>query len=68
VAKTLIDIDETLLDEVRRLANVRTKRDAVHVALREFIRRRRIERLVAAAGKSSMRWTPSDVRRMREER
>jgi Arc/MetJ family transcription regulator len=68
MAKTLINIDEGLLDEARRLAKVRTKRDAVHVALREFVRRRRIERLVAAAGKSSMRWTPADIRRMREER
>ncbi len=66
--KTLINIDEGLLDEARRLANVRTKRDAVHTALREFVRRRRIERLVAAAGKSSIRWTPADVRRMREWR
>jgi len=68
MAKTLINIDEGLLDEARRLANVRTKRDAVHAALREFVRRRRIERLVAAAGKGSMRWTPADARRMREAR
>jgi len=68
MAKTLIDIDDGLLDEARRLANVRTKRDAVHAALLEFVRRRRVERLVAAAGKSSMRWTPADVRRMREGR
>jgi Arc/MetJ family transcription regulator len=68
VAKTLIDIDPALLDEARRLANVRTKRDAVHFALREFITRHRIERLIGAAGKSSMRWTPADVRRMREGR
>jgi len=68
MAKTLIDIDDGLLDEARRLANVRTKRDAVHAALLEFVRRRRVGRLVAAAGKSSMRWTPADVRRMREGR
>lgn len=68
MAKTLINIDEGLLDEARRLANVRTKRDAVHAALREFVRRRRIERLVAAAGKSSMRWTPVAVRCMRDGR
>jgi Arc/MetJ family transcription regulator len=68
MAKTLIDIDDELLDEARRLANVRTKREAVQVALREFVRRRRIARLVSAAGKSSMRWTVSQVRAMREGR
>jgi len=67
VAKTLIDIDEALLDEARRLANVRTSATPSR-ALREFVRRRRVERLVAAAGKSSIRWTPADVRRMRDKR
>lgn len=68
MAKTLINIDKKLLDEARRLANVRTKRDAVHAALLEFVRRRRIERLVAAAGTSSTRWTPAVARRMRGSR
>jgi Arc/MetJ family transcription regulator len=65
VAKTLLDIEEGLLDEARRLAKVRTKREAVEVALREFVRRRRAENLVAAAGKSSIRWTPVDIRALR---
>ena len=68
MAKTLLDIEEKLLDEARRLAKVRTKREAVEVALREFVRRRRAENLAAAAGKSSVRWTPADIRSMREGR
>lgn len=68
MAKTLLDIEEDLLEEVRRLANVRTKREAVEVALREFVRRRAAENLAAAAGKSTMRWTPADIRKMREAR
>ncbi len=68
VAKTLLDIEEGLLLEARRLAKVRTKREAVEVALREFVRRRRAARLSAAAGKSSVRWTPADIRAMREGR
>ncbi len=68
MAKTLLDIEEELLLEARRLAKVRTKREAVEVALREFVRRRRAEHLAAAAGKSSMRWSPADIRAMREAR
>ncbi len=68
VAKTLLDIEERLLDEARRLAKVRTKREAVEVALREYVRRRRAENLAAAAGTSSIRWTPADIRAMREGR
>ncbi len=68
VAKTLLDIEERLLDEARRLAKVRTKREAVEVALREYVRRHRTESLMAAAGKSSIRWTAADLRTMREGR
>jgi Arc/MetJ family transcription regulator len=68
MAKTLLDIEEKLLDEVRRLAKVHTKKEAVEVALREFVRRRRAESLASAAGKSSVRWTPADIRAMREGR
>jgi len=68
MAKTLVDIEEKLLDEARRLAKVRTKREAVEVALREYVRRRRAESLILAAGKSSIRWTPADIRTMREGR
>jgi Arc/MetJ family transcription regulator len=68
MAKTLLDIDENLLNDARRLARVRTKREAVEVALREYVRRRRIESLISAAGKSSIRWTPQDIRAMRKDR
>jgi Arc/MetJ family transcription regulator len=68
LAKTLLDIDKELLDEARRLAKVGTKREAVEVALREFVRRRRADNLAAAAGKSTIRWTPADIRGMREDR
>ncbi len=66
VAKTLLDIEEKLLDDARRLAKVRTKREAVEVALREFVKRHRTRSLISAAGTSSIRWTPADVRAMRE--
>ena len=68
MAKTLLDIEEELLDEARRLAKVRTKREAVEVALREFVRRRRADNLAQTAGKSTIRWTPADIRGMREGR
>ena len=43
-------------------------REAVEVALREFVRRRRAEHLADVAGKSSMRWTPADIRALRDGR
>ncbi|MGQ0551010.1 MAG: type II toxin-antitoxin system VapB family antitoxin [Armatimonadota bacterium] len=66
--KTLLDIDANLLDRVRALARARTKREAVEIALREYVRRRYAARLAQAAGGSSMRWKPSNIRAMREGR
>jgi len=68
MAKTLLDIDAALLDQARRLANVRSKRETVELALRELVRRHHANRLTAAAGRSSLRWTRADIRAMREGR
>jgi Arc/MetJ family transcription regulator len=57
-AKTLSDIEKELFDEARRLAKVHTKREAVKVALRESVRRRRADNLASAAGKSTKGGTP----------
>ncbi len=39
--RTNIDLDEKLVAEAMRYANVRTKKDLVHLALRDFIARHR---------------------------
>ena len=43
---TNLAIDDGLLDEARRLSGIKTKRETVNLALREFIRRYRIEELI----------------------
>ncbi len=68
MAKTLLDIDADLLESVKRLAKAKTKREAVEIALRQFVRSRHAARLAEAAGTSSMRWTPADIRAMRADR
>ncbi len=39
--RTNIELDESLVEEALRLAGVRTKKELVHLALREFVARRR---------------------------
>lgn len=39
--RTNIDLDDSLLEEAFRYAKVSTKKDLVHLALREFIANRR---------------------------
>jgi Arc/MetJ family transcription regulator len=44
---TQIDLDDEALDEVMRIAGVRTKKEAVNLAMRDYVERfRRIEALV----------------------
>lgn len=38
--RTNIDIDDDLLAEAQRIAGTSTKKDTVHVALRELVRRK----------------------------
>ena len=39
--RTNIELDETLVEEALGYADVRTKKDLVHLALREFVARHR---------------------------
>lgn len=48
--RTNIDIDDTLIDEVMKMANVKTKKEAVDVALREFVKTKKKKDLFELAG------------------
>ncbi|MBI4723635.1 MAG: type II toxin-antitoxin system VapB family antitoxin [Rhodomicrobium sp.] len=49
--RTNIDIDDALIDEVMRVANVKTKKEAVHLALQEFLKVKKKKDLFDLAGK-----------------
>lgn len=51
--RTNIDLDDDLIAEAFRLTDVKTKKDLVHLALREFVarhRRRDVRELVGNVG------------------
>ena len=48
--RTTLDLPEELIDEARRILKFKSKTDAVVVALRELVRRERVEQLKALAG------------------
>jgi Arc/MetJ family transcription regulator len=48
--KTTIDIPEELLNAVKIASNTRTKKEAVTVALQEYVRLRRSEELASLLG------------------
>ena len=49
--RTNIDIDDKLMEEAFRIANVRTKKELVHLALQEFIKAKKKKDLLELSGK-----------------
>lgn len=55
--RTTLAIKEKLLEEVKALSGVRTKKEAVEMALEEFIKRRKARRLIDLEGKIDLSFT-----------
>ena len=64
----MVELDDRLLAEVKRVTGVRTKRAAIETALKELVRRRRAAELAKLAGKVPIRLTQRALRAMREGR
>jgi Arc/MetJ family transcription regulator len=65
--RTLIDIDEAVLEEAMRLTKTRTKKEVVNLSLRELVRRKRIERLKSKLGKMDLDIDHRSLERMRND-
>jgi Arc/MetJ family transcription regulator len=65
--KTTVDIPEDELREAIRHTGAKTKREAVVIAVSEFNRRRRLQKLVEKFGTLDGFMTQEELRRMREE-
>jgi hypothetical protein len=64
--KTTVDIPEEILREAMTHTRARTKRDAIVTAVRDFNRRKRLEKLAEKLGTFEDVMTQEDLRRMRE--
>jgi len=49
--RTTLNLDDEVLKMVQEETGARTKTQAVHEALKDFVRRRKIERLIQLQGK-----------------
>lgn len=65
--RTNIVLDDDLVEEAFSLTGIRTKRELVHVALNELVRRRRKKDLLDLAGSVNLR-TDFDHKEMRRIR
>jgi Arc/MetJ family transcription regulator len=66
--RTTLDIPEDLMDEARSILGFKSKTDVVVVALRELIRRKRIEELKGLAGKLELKVDMARSRRRKTGR
>jgi Arc/MetJ family transcription regulator len=62
--RTNIVLDEDLIEQAMRLATVRIKREAVNIALRDFMARRKQRDILALAGEGLIA-RDYDVRKVR---
>ena len=64
---TNLDLDDRLIDKARRIGGHRTKKDAVHAALLEYVRHHEQLRIVELFGTVDVdpRWDSKAARRRR---
>ncbi len=66
--KTTVDIPEKTLKAALKFSKAKTKREIIVHALDEYVRRERVERLIAKFGTMDGIMTQEDLRKMREPR
>ncbi|MBI4330604.1 MAG: type II toxin-antitoxin system VapB family antitoxin [Chloroflexi bacterium] len=65
--KTTVVIDEKILEEAMKAANVKTKREAIEVALLELIRKKKRDGLMEALGTFKVDLTLEELEKLRSE-
>ena len=64
--RTLIDIDDELLEKAIAVSNKKTKKALIHDALEEFIRARYREELIERLGEGDFNLTLEELAEMRK--
>ena len=67
MGRTMMRLDDELLREAMRLSGARTKREAVELALREWVRTLRRQQAAEHAGRIELDLTVEELWKQREE-
>lgn len=62
-----VTLDPDLVEEAVRVSGARSKREAIEAALKEFIRRRRLARMIERGGKVALALARNDLLKNRSE-
>jgi len=67
--RTTIEINEELISDVMKKAGVKTKKDAIVTALKDYLRHKKVEELKGLVGNyESFDLTLDDLKKMRDAR
>jgi Arc/MetJ family transcription regulator len=65
--KTLLDIDDDLMEKLLQSAGTRVKKEAVVTAIKSFLEMKKREQLAEMIGNYEFGYTPEELERMRED-
>ncbi len=65
--RTLIDIQDELMDELLRTPKVKTKKEAITLAIKNFIKQKKKERLSELLGRYEFGYTQNQLEEMRKD-
>lgn len=67
--RTTIDINEDLINDVMKKAGVRTKKDAIVTALKDYLKHKKVDELKGLIGNyDAFDLTHNDLKKMRDVR
>ncbi len=65
--RSTIDIDDKLIEKAKKLTGVKTKKEVIHISMKELIRKKKLEHLLSLYGKSPIDISVSDVEKFRKD-
>jgi Arc/MetJ family transcription regulator len=60
--RTTMSLDDGLIKELMKVTGARTKTEAIHVAISEFIRKKKLEGLLALRARSTSTWIGENLK------
>ena len=66
--RTLVDIDDRILNEAMNLTGIKTKKETLHRALEELVKLKFRENLIEMAGSGTIEMTHKQLKRLRGKR
>ena len=65
MSKANYDLPETTLLAVKKLTGATSKKEAIIIAMQEYIRRKKIEKIINSYGKISLNWDRKSLQNYR---